>query len=84
MDYRCPIQKLQRKNDIPEDIKLLKSQTLSMPSKKDVQDIINHITWVHERIKQQQNDEAQLKASLNLSKSSTDGNGIINFLHPSS
>ena len=55
-----------------------------MPSKKDVQDIINHITWVHERIKQQQNDEAQLKASLNLSKSSTDGNGNINFLHPSS
>jgi len=35
-----------------------------MPNKKDVQDIIKHITWVHDKIQKQEKDELALAATL--------------------
>jgi len=39
-DYRCPIQKYQRKTEVFEASKYMTAKSLNMPSKKEVQDII--------------------------------------------
>ncbi len=45
-DYRCPILKYQRRTEDFVWNKYQATKSLNMPSKKEVQDIIKHLTWV--------------------------------------